>query len=186
VRRDFNIPKTLFSSEERRQIGESLTASLSTILGSETSESSNSGSTFHLELGVMDGPHWSEDTESATTVYEVALELESTYQVMGYFGHKNGQFIADSLASSINDNLAFIADRNVDVFDIAEDQIEERFREFLQNKELDGFVPDSEKPIPTMAAQKGIVRGEETGVPRQSFIDSGDYLNAFAVRMSSE
>jgi hypothetical protein len=122
-------------------------------------------------------------TVTAETVAEI---LEARYQIVDYFSEKYATQINDIVLSRFATvaSEALVGKRRPRdlsaVMKPAAKEIENLFKQFLTNEELNG------RPgVPTMAAQMGVRsgRGSKTkqGVPRPSFIDTGIYKASFRV-----
>jgi hypothetical protein len=139
-----------------------------------------------LHLGVVDQLY-----ENGTPTGKVAQVLELKYGIMQTFADQNLQFMADQLAQSLSDQLEMIValgDKapNVDVYAQGTNNIEQKFREFL-NRNGTGIV--------TKASTQGVsgrfkdrlnTKGKRKADPnlsegqvRPSFIDTGLYQSSF-------
>jgi hypothetical protein len=131
-----------------------------------------------LHLGVVDIPYASQESGASTTG-DVAEILEAKYGVMGYFFERHGDEIAaalvDSMVGAIG-NLAAGAPPVNNPFGDAESEIEQSFRKFLDDEEMNG-----QPGVPTRAALRGVNRRLKRGrgSPRPSFIDTGLYESSF-------
>lgn len=121
---------------------------------------------------------------SSLTTGDVAEILEAQYQVMGHFVEYHGKEIADDLEDSYAKALNAILDGAPPTFNpagAAVSAIQNRFREFLYNREMDNKVPG----VPTEAAKKGqskrFKRASKKRKDRPSFIDTGLYEASFIV-----
>ncbi len=130
-----------------------------------------------LHLGVVDIPYDYKGEEGKTTG-DVAEILEAKYGIMEFFVQKYERDIADDLAKAAQgalENLMMGAPVTDRAFAAAEDAISERFRSFLDNREMDGQVPG----VATEAAKRGVNhRLRHPYAKRQSrpsFIDTGLY-----------
>lgn len=132
-----------------------------------------------LSLGVMDGPHWSPDDSAPTSIYEVAKELEVDYGIMEDFVLTQGQMMADALARSVVDSFELLNEEGVNLFALGTYDIQQEFKTTLDEQRLDYHIAG----VPTKRSIEGYVMGIKTGQPRPSFIDSGDYVNAFAAKV---
>ena len=133
-----------------------------------------------LSLGVMDGPHWSPEDTEPTSIYEVAKELEGDYKIMEDFVLTEGQMMADALARSVVDSFELLNEEGVNLFALGTYDIEQGFKTILEEQRLDYHLAG----VPTKRSIEGYVMGVKTGQPRPSFIDSGDYVNAFTAKAS--
>lgn len=122
--------------------------------------------------------------KSATTLNQttgdIAEILENKYHVMGVFAERHMDFIAaavtDALAGTL-ESLLMGAPAGNDPFGTGTAKIEQRFRTFLDAKELDGLAG-----IPTQASLDGVDHRmkDNQGEPgRPSFIDTGQYQASF-------
>lgn len=141
-----------------------------------------------LHLGVIDMPyneapgvgHNSRKTPNETTG-DVAEILENKYHIMEVFFEEHKEGIAQDLEVSLAgalENLLMGAPARVAPFGQASAKIENRFKKFLSEKELDRLgIPG----VPTKASLMGTssrFKGKK-GTPRPSFIDTGLYENSF-------
>lgn len=113
------------------------------------------------------------------TTGDVAEWLENKYDVMSYFVQAHGDDIARSLENAVTgviDNILMGAPQGGDPFAGATSDIEHMFRQFLDNKELDG-----QSGIPTKASLDGKSSRfkKQRGPARPSFIDTGLYQSSF-------
>lgn len=140
-----------------------------------------------LHLGVMDGSHG--DTE---TIAEVAKYLEDKYDVMQNFFDAHAGDIADDFAKSfaiaIEDMMSGLPVGNP--FNSATSKTEARFQKFIDLAEIEKMGIEG---VPTQAALDGVrsslkkkkeikgrkYRSKVRGTRRQSFFDTGLYMNAF-------
>lgn len=140
-----------------------------------------------LHLGVMDGSHG--DTE---TIAEVAQYLEDKYDVMQNFFDAHAGDIADDFAKSfaiaIEDMMSGLPVGNP--FNSATSKTEARFQKFIDLAEIEKMGIEG---VPTQAALDGVrsslkkkkeikgrkYRSKVRGTRRQSFFDTGLYMNAF-------
>ena len=137
-----------------------------------------------LHLGVIDQPYneppgKGQKRIGAETTGDVAEILEKKYHVMEVFYGKYKADIAKDLETSLVgalENLLMGAPATADPFASASSKIENKFRKFLTNKEMDGRAG-----IPTEASLLGISHRFKRmrGPPRPSFIDTGLYENSF-------
>jgi hypothetical protein len=118
------------------------------------------------------------------TTGDVAEWLERRYHVMEFFAKKYeakiGDLLADSMRGAI-ENLMLGAPASNNPFGTAESKIEETFRKFLDNREMDG-----QPGVPTKASLKGVSLRfkRKRGPVRPSFIDSGQYQTNMRAWMS--
>ncbi len=115
------------------------------------------------------------------TTGDVAQWLENKYGVMGYFFERHEadivKAVEESLAGSI-ETMLMGGRSGSDPFAGGMSRIEQAFRQFLDQREMDG------RPgVPTEAAQRGInhrlKRANVRRAPRPSFIDTGTYSANF-------
>ena len=141
-----------------------------------------------LHLGVADIPYanpprakGSKASSGTQTTGDVAEWLEAKYHVMEVFFALHADEIAKALESSVAgslENLLLGGPAQMPT-DEAMSAIEERFRKFLSEKEMEGLgIPG----VPTRAAQLGKSKRFKNGygpANRPSFIDTGAYEAAF-------
>ena len=115
------------------------------------------------------------------TTGDVAGWLEDRYHVMEIFGELHIGDIAKSLESSVAGALESLmagGPSTLNAFGSATSEIEDQFKQFLSNKEMDALGYPG---VPTQAALEGInprlKRGR--GPPRPSFIATGLYQANF-------
>jgi hypothetical protein len=127
-------------------------------------------------------PRKSKSSDGLKTTGEVALMLESKYDVMAGFMMLHGQEVADALAESMKDAFEILAMGGPipsDPLSQANADIGEMFREFLDREEL----AQLEEGVPTQAALHGV--SHRFGSPyarrsrRPSFVDTGLYRESF-------
>lgn len=150
-----------------------------------------------LNLGVIDIPYAYEQQVSgkkgkplkrtkkvvrSITTGEVADIIEGTYGVMEFFFDRHGDEIADKIADSYEGALANVmagGPFNPDPGQEGLEWVEQRFRDFLSNKEMDGWHDG----IPTEAARRGVshrfAKPYARRPSRPSFIDTGQYQAGF-------
>lgn len=109
------------------------------------------------------------------TTGDVATWLENKYGIMQAFADRHLPEIADSLAGSMAgalESLMMGAPAENNPFGTATSEITQKFKAFLDNREMDGATG-----VPTKAAQDGVNRRLKIkkGPPRPSFIDTGEY-----------
>ena len=146
-----------------------------------------------LNLGVIDIPYI--ETEESETTGEVAEKLERQYGVMMLFYLNNSQSIADKLGESFTNAIdnAILGAPEIpanQMFNDACQEIQTKFKQFLDMKEMDYMV----RGVPTKASLMGVshrfkkVGGKRAGYtkgkkgirpPRPSFIDTGLYRQSF-------
>ena len=138
-----------------------------------------------LHLGVIDQPYneppgKGHNRTGAKTTGDVAEILEGKYHIMEIFFEEHKEDIAKSLEVSLQgalENLLMGAPTSVAPFGQASAQIENRFKKFLSEKEMDRLGYPG---VPTKASLMGIshrFKGKR-GPPRPSFIDTGMYENS--------
>lgn len=148
-----------------------------------------------LNLGVVDVPYVDAETPAASrkrikagkppasnelTTGDVAEILEDRYHVKEVFYELHKQDIADDLAKSVASALETIVmggPADVDPFGAATSKIDERFSDFLTNREMEqlGYAD-----VPTKAAIDGVNHRKKhpyasKNKRRPSFIDTGLY-----------
>ena len=165
--------------------------------------------TLILHLGVVDVPYTADPSNADTpkqrrgkkrndvraafgasefkgTTGDVAEILEDHYHVMELFYEEIGaEAIAKALALSMSNGVADIAMGAPATLDIAQDatqEIEEAFRIFIDQRELDGVVPG----VPTLASLRGVNHRfkhpyAKDNPARPSFKDTGLYQASFKV-----
>ncbi len=142
-----------------------------------------------LNLGVAEVTYgFSQDAITTGDVAEF-LEYRHTfpngrqehYGVMQHFVDLHLADIAGHLENSFAgalENLMMGAPSNVNVFGTAEGQIEQMFREYIDQEEI---TQTGAKGVPTQAALKGMnhrLKGKR-GPRRPSFLDTGLYEDSF-------
>lgn len=134
-----------------------------------------------LHLGVIDIPY--DHTDKGTTTGDVAEILEAKYHPMEIFYALHQQQIADDVAGGVEGVLeTLMMTGKVQDLEVALQgacsKIDERFKDFLSNKEMESIgVPG----VPTKAALAGKTsrKKRKKGSPRPSFIDTGLYQASF-------
>lgn len=120
---------------------------------------------------------------SLQTTGSIAEILEGKYHIMEHFVALHGGEITaaleDGLAGALETVLIGGSPAN-DLLSSGEAKIEEVFRRFLENKEMDTLGYPG---VPTRAAQMGVNHRlkQKRGPPRPSFIDTGAYSGAMKV-----
>ena len=109
-----------------------------------------------------------------STVQEVAKAIESKYGLMGKFVELNEDRVGDAVAEMLVKKL-----EGQDVFNKEISKISKPFKEDLEQKLFDGFVPN----VPTKASLEG--KGWRRNSPlrgrgRPSFIDTGLYKDSMS------
>lgn len=117
------------------------------------------------------------------TTGDVAQILEARYSVMGTFYEMHSEDIAKALEETMQgklENLMMggpVSDTLFNEGDLS--QIEEDFRKFLDNKEMDGRVAG----VPTQASLQGVNHRLQRPYVRRgarpSFIDTGMFSDSF-------
>lgn len=143
-----------------------------------------------LVLGVVDVPYASEEGKTTGDIAEI---LEAKYHIMEHFFQMHDADIAkcleDALAGSI-ENMLLGAPAPADPYAAGTEKINDMFRRFLAERELDQLGYPG---IPTAAALAGVsnrfkdkgrsrrAKAEAAGEDpsRPSFIDTGLYQSAF-------
>lgn len=125
--------------------------------------------------GKANKPRKSAENAATQTTGEVAEILEAKYGVMQKFVDKHLPEIADELADGMAgalESLMMGAPPELNPFGTATAKVSRMFREFIDNKEMDG-VPG----VPTKASLEGrsLRFKRRRGPPRPSFQDSGLY-----------
>lgn len=149
-----------------------------------------------LHLGVIDLPYvvappkrQKKPRAGTVTTGDVAEWLERRYAIMQTFFDQRGQEIGDDLALSVKNTLESVlagAPTNIDPIGSATSDIEDRFKQFLSQGEMEKLgVPG----VPTQAAldrRAGRRRSGRMKRPRKgkgatgmSFIDTGLYQSSF-------
>lgn len=140
--------------------------------------------TIQLHLGVADIPYADEE---GTTTGDVAEILEEHYEVIGtFYAHHERDIIAlleDGMRGAIENRLMG-APVPSNPLAGAESKIEEMFRKFLSDREIEqpahGVAPYT---VPTMAAILGLssrFKGKKNPAGRRpSFIDTGLFQSSF-------
>ena len=142
-----------------------------------------------IHLGIQELPYSLVDTtpvgnsdksKSDMTTGDVAEILEENYGVMEHFWERHEEdavnAISDSLSSAFEAQLDG-APFNVSALEQGAKEVENLFKKFLENREMDGLVGG----VPTLAAIKGISHRPKSvrKTPWVSFIDSGLYESSF-------
>lgn len=147
-----------------------------------------------LHLGVIDQPYSFEQqalgkngkpikrkkkVHLSVTTGQVAEWLENKYHPMEIYYEIHQQKIADDLAESMTGALESLmqgAPATVDPFGGATSKIEEGFKDFLSNKEMERLGYSG---VPTRAALMGVnhrmARPYQKRAPRPSFVDTSTY-----------
>lgn len=150
-----------------------------------------------LHLGVIDIPYANapkkhqrrSGTAGTQTTGDVAGWLEDRYHVMEIFFEENKDqivgFLEEGITGSMESVLMGAANfSSLDPTGKAMSEIEDRFKQFLAMKEIEGLgIPG----VPTGAAQRGVnhrmKRPYVRRAPRPSFIDTGLYQSSFKAWM---
>jgi hypothetical protein len=129
-----------------------------------------------IHLGVTDIPY----SEGTQTTGDVAEILEDKYHVMQVFYEQHKEDVAvdleKSLSGQLEDMMAGAPPPNKP-FGSAESAIEDRFKRFLSEAEMDALGYPG---VPTGAALRGVSHRTQTkkGPPRPSFVDTGLYQSS--------
>lgn len=134
-----------------------------------------------LHLGVIDLPYTY--GSGSKTTGDVAEILEDKYHVMEHFYELHSvqivENISDSLVGSFESLMSGAPPRG-DLYAGGTAKIEEAFKNFLTNKEMDALGYPG---VPTAAAQRGVShrfkKPYKKRAPRPSFIDTGLYESSF-------
>ena len=115
------------------------------------------------------------------TTGDVAQWLENKYGVMEVFSDAHLDDMAEALEDGLAGHLetALTRGQSGDLdLSSATEKIDQMFRDFLSNKEMDTLGVAG---VPTQAALAGVNHrlGANRGGPRPSFIDTGLYQSAF-------
>jgi hypothetical protein len=145
-----------------------------------------------LHLGVVDlnygheppepGKKKKKPTPANISTGDVAEILEAKYHVMEVYWQLHGQENADALVESIvgaTESLMMGAPPSADPFGGATSKIEDGFKRFLSEKEMDSLGYPG---VPTKASLEGVDHRKKNrkGTPgRPSFIDTTQYVDAF-------
>jgi hypothetical protein len=126
-----------------------------------------------IHLGVVDIPY----SNAPTSTGDVAETLEDKYHIMQVFYEEHKDDIASDLESSLAgqlENMLAGAPPPNNPFGSANSAIEDRFKRFLSEAEMDRLGYPG---VPTQAALRGVNHrlGINKGSPRPSFIDTGLY-----------
>ena len=155
-----------------------------------------------LHFGVLDLAYSDADASGANTTGEVAEILENKYHVMRIFAEENFDLIEKTVADALEGEMetARTAGRKPSISNLFTQKIDQRFRQFLSNREIEAVLP-----FTIQAAQEGIshrfkdpsgktvrvqdiVSGKATAYqkvlkmkrsPRPAFIDTGLYQQSF-------
>lgn len=115
-----------------------------------------------------------------STTGDVAQLLEDKYHIMEIFTEVHEEDIDEDIGASLARAIENMMDGKpmpADPYAQAEEDIEQRFREFLDNKEMDETGTPG---VPTTASLRGVNHRLKIkrGQPRPSFIDSGLYQSS--------
>ena len=118
-------------------------------------------------------------TGATITTADVAGYLEAKYHVMEIFYQRHEKQIAQWLAESVEgamEDLLAGAPFTADIFVGAMGNIEDRFKKFIDMKEMDG-----QPGVPTAASLKGVSKRFKLkrGPVRPSFLDTTLYQGSF-------
>ena len=151
-----------------------------------------------LHLGVLDIPYaYDQETKTkkgkvrkkkkkitkSTTTGEVAEYLENKYGIMEAFFDEHEEAIIEAVSESLAgaiESIATGAGAGNDPYAAATYGINEMFRKFISNSEVEGVVPGT----PTKAALKGVAHRKahpyaKANPRRPSFVDTGLYEASF-------
>ena len=124
---------------------------------------------------------------TAVTTGDVATWLENRYHPYRVFIEIHENEIGDAIVDSIEGAFeTFLQSGKVpkSAFAAAESKIENRFREFITNKEMDALGYPG---VPTKAALHGVDHRKKhpykKRAPRPSFIDTGLYISTAAAEI---
>jgi hypothetical protein len=152
--------------------------------------------TLHLKLGVIDLPYADaasykevksrkpkQSSQSSITTGDVAEILEDQYHIMEVFFELHGEEIAEKLAEGMVDTIESLelgAPVALDPYGDAMAWAEQRFREFIRDKEMERLgIPG----VPTQAAMDGhshrFKQPYKKRKSRPSFYDTGLFVGAF-------
>ena len=137
-----------------------------------------------LHLGVVDIPYQAPGkSKSTTTTGDVAEILEAKYHVMRLFFELHGPFCAKALEKGLAgalEHLLMGAPTKLDPFAEGAGQISDRFKQFLNNREIERLGYPG---VPTKAALKGVNHRfahpyAKANKRRPSFIDTTLYQDS--------
>lgn len=113
---------------------------------------------------------------------DVAEILEGQYHIMEVFYHQHEDDITEALTNALEhaiENLEAGAPLNIDAFGSATSKIEDKFKAFISNREMEQLGYPG---VPTEAAKRGVshrmARPYKRRAPRPSFLDTGTYMSA--------
>ena len=136
-----------------------------------------------LNLGTLDLPYADEEGKSTGDVAEI---LEQRYHIMEFFWEIHGEECANDLAQGFAgalENQLLGGPAPDDLYAEGYAKIEERFRDFLTNRELDGVGGTQGYQIPTAAALRGVshrfAHPYARRPSRPSFIDTSLFETSF-------
>ena len=149
-----------------------------------------------LALGVLDVAYSDANAKKATTTGEVAQILEDRYHVMETFYVANEDFIGDEMVKSVSntiDSLGVGAPPTINPLTEAEQAIERRFRQFLDQREMAkliaGLSPELRAALGPSgefsgAASRGVSHRKKhpyskKNKARPEFVDTGLYQQSF-------
>jgi hypothetical protein len=137
-----------------------------------------------LHLGVVDQVY---GNAGAKTTYDIGMILEAKYGLFSAFADMQGPAISQAIENSLEGALeTMFSQRRPDLdrirataFDSAMGDIEERFRDAIDQRAYDGRIPG----VPTKAAQMGVrhsrKRPYRAATSRASFFDTGLLASSF-------
>ena len=141
-----------------------------------------------LHLGVIDQPYTppprrGRSKTRTVTTGDVAGWLETRYHVMEVFAQEHAADIASDIEQSLTGTIQSLlmgAPPSIDAFGAATSAIEQRFRQFIDTKEMERLGYPG---VPTQAALMGVShrfkRPYVRRPPRPSFQDTGLYETSF-------
>lgn len=134
--------------------------------------------------GKADAPRGGSNTNTITTG-DVAEILEAEYHIMEIFADLHEDIVVKAYTDAMEgalQNLVAGAPPTINITAQAETDIENRFRQFLSNREMDATATSG---VPTKAALDGVSHRFKhpyaKRASRPSFIDTGLYQANFAV-----
>ena len=124
-------------------------------------------------------------SSGSITTLGVARILESRYHIMEVFYELHGDMIADELMKGYEraaESIAMGAPIDLDPTADFSAKIENRFHEFLTNKEMDNLgIPGVPTKASLMGQSRRFKRQYKRRASRPSFVDTGLYVGAFKV-----
>lgn len=106
-----------------------------------------------LHLGVVDVAYSDIDAKGANTTGEVARILEDKYHIMRIFSEENWALIEAAVTDALEGEMetARTKNRKLSLSNLYTQKIDQRFREFLSNREIEPIFP-----FEIQAAKEGI------------------------------